>query len=155
MVMRDLGAIVLFVACLAFTAGASSADIADCDRSGDNQVTVVDALITLQSAVNNCVADIICDADGDLSETVSDALALLRYAVGLPVELDCACIFLDECFEDSDCSQRTACVKRCATWIPSPDWVATSSASSFPAATMKNQFHTCASASLPPSPNQS
>jgi hypothetical protein len=103
MVMRDLGAIVLFVACLAFTAGASSADIADCDRSGDNQVTVVDALITLQSAVNNCVADILCDADGDLSETVSDALALLRYAVGLPVELDCTCIFIDECFEDSDC----------------------------------------------------
>jgi hypothetical protein len=74
-----------------------------CDRSGDSKVTTLDALMALQEAVDTCRLGYECDANGDYDATASDALALLRFAVDLPVQLDCTCIDIDECFGDADC----------------------------------------------------
>jgi hypothetical protein len=81
-------------------------DPGSCDRTGDNRVTVVDALQALQDSVNVCVRGYECDVDGDYYESAVDALALLRYAVGMPQELSCSCIVFDECFGDDDCKHR-------------------------------------------------
>lgn len=85
-------------------AGAALADVGPCDRNYDGKITVGDALIALQSAISPCLKDYECDADGDGSESVTDSLAILQYAVGLPVVLDCGCMAIDECFDDTDCT---------------------------------------------------
>lgn len=88
-----------------------------CDRSGDYQLTTLDALIALQAAVNNCRTSLSCDADGDYEETVTDALVLLRAAVYLPVNLQCSCIYADECFEDADCVGYYGPPWRCGSYV--------------------------------------
>jgi hypothetical protein len=73
-------------------------DLSYCDRSGDNVVTTIDALIALRVAVDQCVESYYCDSDGDYEDTASDALLLLRAAVNLPADLNCECYYIDECF---------------------------------------------------------
>ena len=92
--------LVLFL--LAGQAGAGSYD-QDCDRTYDGKVTAGDALAALQLSVDSCKRTFQCDSDGDYDPSAADALALLRYAVGMPQELECSCIYMDECFEDEDC----------------------------------------------------
>jgi len=91
-------------AALALSAVPAPADVGPCDRNYDGKITIGDALIALQSAISPCVKDYECDADGDGAESVTDALAILQYAVHLPVTLDCWCIWIDECFDDTDCT---------------------------------------------------
>lgn len=93
-----------FVSTLGAAPAIAAPDPGDCDRTGDDQVTTQDALSALHEAVDPCRRDYYCDSDGDYETTASDALALLRYAVGLPQDLECSCIYVDECFEDEDCS---------------------------------------------------
>jgi hypothetical protein len=91
-------------ALLVSIAAIAGADTTACDRNFDQQITVGDALVALQSAISPCIKGSVCDADADGDETVTDALAILQYAVALPVVLECACYEIDECFEDDDCT---------------------------------------------------
>lgn len=88
---------------------AGPAEDFDCDRTGDHKVTSSDALIALRDAVDNCRSSEQCDADGDEQQTATDALLLLRYAVKLPVELACGCLYIDQCIgsaDDADCAEN-------------------------------------------------
>jgi len=86
---------------------AGSEQDAFCDRSGDFDVTAVDALIALQDAVDTCETNHECDNNGDGENTATDALVLLGYAVGLPVDIVCECVIVDECFgDDEDCVEN-------------------------------------------------
>jgi hypothetical protein len=91
-------------ALLALAPPSAAAGVEQCDRNYDGRITIADALITLQSVISPCLKELWCDADGDFEESVTDALAILQYAIALPVALECACIWIDECFEDSDCT---------------------------------------------------
>jgi hypothetical protein len=92
-----------FAALVTLAPATAFAGVDQCDRNYDGKVTIGDALIALQSAISPCLKEYWCDADGDSEESVTDALAILRYSIALPVSLECSCIAIDECFEDSDC----------------------------------------------------
>lgn len=83
-------------------------DDINCDLTGDQKVTTVDALSALRQAVADCRTSQVCEADGDGEQTATDALLLLRYAVSIPVELFCDCLYIDQCIhsaDDEDCAE--------------------------------------------------
>lgn len=92
-------------------------DPGNCDRTGDAQITTVDALVALHEAVFLCKIDHACDSNGDFEMTAGDALVLLRAAVGLPADLQCSCIYFEECFEDSDCLESFSSGFFCAGYL--------------------------------------
>jgi hypothetical protein len=92
----------------------ASADCGDANENGS--VTVLDALLVLQSSVGtstSCDGRCDCDLDGDRELDVSDALATLRIGVGSQ-HGGCG-TFYDWCFYDDDCEAGFYCGT-------DPDW---------------------------------
>jgi Cys-rich repeat protein len=99
----------LLALCVVRPALAGPSEDSACDRTGDHKVTTIDALMALHDAVGDCRTSEECDVDGDEERTATDALLLLRYAVSLPVELACGCLYIDQCIgsaDDADCAEN-------------------------------------------------